>query len=435
MDTSFLSDKGLPASGEVAVIGGGPAGLRAAEVLAQASCRVVLYDGKPSVGRKFLVAGRGGLNLTHSEELERFTGRYRDEPGRWQGLLAEFGPAELRAWAAGLGVETYVGTSGRVFPRGQHAAVLLRRWVARLRTLGVDFRVNRRLAGLTREDGGGWRMHLQDPRDGLSETPVFRTVALALGGASWPKTGSDGKWTDFLRPLGVPVAAWHAANCGFEVAWDPGFLQAAEGLPIKNVTVAAGGKTVAGELLVTQYGLEGGALYQLGRELREMDPPQLFIDLKPTFTEDQLRARLWMDLKPRITLAELIAKASRAWKLSPVAEALLRFQARDEQRPLNELAGWVKRFPVTMRRARPVEEAISSAGGVRWEALDEGLGIKGCPGLFVAGEMVDWEAPTGGYLLQGCFATGTRAGRSAAEFNAKTWRPAEGINPDSRTSV
>ncbi len=382
---------------DVAVVGGGPAGLRAAEVLAERGRRVVLYEGKPSVGRKFLVAGRGGLNLTHSEEFGKFVGRYRDELAQWRSLLAEFGPAELRAWAQGLGVGTYVGTSGRVFPEGRQAAALLRRWVARLRTQGVEFRVNRRLEGLTPEDGGGWRLRLRDTREGTTEEPVFRAVVLALGGASWPSTGSDGRWTEFLRALGVPVAGWQAANCGYEVAWRPELLAAAEGLPLKNLAVTAGGRTVPSELLITRYGLEGGALYQLGRELRGMAQPELRIDLKPGVAVEQLAAR-----------------ASESWKLSAAARAVLRWHGPGDGQPREVLARWAKDLRLALRGPRPIEEAISSAGGVRWPALDERLGVVGCPGLFVAGEMVDWEAPTGGYLLQGCFATGTRAGRGAA---------------------
>ncbi len=418
MDLPIASDPSLPVErkAEVAVVGGGPAGLRAAETLAEGGCRVVLYEGKASVGRKFLVAGKGGLNLTHSEALERFAARYGEkERGRWDRLLAEFGPAELRAWAKKLGVETYVGTSGRVFPAGQQAAVLLRRWVARLRALGVDFHVNQRLEGATLTEGG-WELRLQDTRNKKVQTPVFRAVVLALGGASWPSTGSDGKWTEFVCTLGVPVAPWHAANCGFEVDWSPEFLQAAEGLPIKNIAVTAGGRTIAGELLVTRYGLEGGALYQLGPELRASNPPQLWIDLKPSVTKERLGAQLWLGLKPGATVERVLAKAMESWKLSSAAGALLRFHRPDGEQSWQELVDRVKRFPVTLKGPRPVEEAISSAGGVRWEALDEQLGVTSCPGLFVAGEMVDWEAPTGGYLLQGCFATGTRAGRSAGRF-------------------
>ncbi len=287
---------------DAAIIGGGPAGLRAAEVLAENGRRVAVFEQKPSVGRKFLVAGRGGLNLTHSEDLAAFAGRYGDAPTRWHSLLAEFGPAELRAWAQRLGVETYVGTSGRVFPRGQQAAVLLRRWVARLRELGVVFHVNRRLGGLRAGANGEWQLDFVDARTMESGVEPFvesigcPVVILALGGASWPQTGSDGRWPALLqRAGGVDVAPWQAANCGWEVAWDPRLLAAAEGLPLKNLAARAddGGAALNGEALITRYGLEGGTLYQLGRRLRALgSAPRLVFDFKPASTVEQLLRKL-----------------------------------------------------------------------------------------------------------------------------------------------
>ena len=363
------------------------------------------------MGRKFLVAGRGGLNLTHSENLEAFTARYgENEAVRWQGLLAEFGPAELRAWASGLGVETYVGTSGRVFPRGQQAAGLLRRWVTRLRNTGVYFRVNHALASI-RAENDIWRLDLRETRTGEFHAMTARAVVLALGGASWPQTGSDGHWPAFLRDtLGVPAIPWQAANCGWEVAWDPRLLMVAEGLPIKNITLSANGRTVPGEALITRYGLEGGALYQLGRELRAMATARLEFDFKPEVSEEKLLARLptgqvssWED-------------AARCWRLGDAARALLEFHGPGFDPDGRKLAAAVKRFPLELRGPRPVEEAISSAGGVPWTELDDDLMLVRHPGIFLAGEMIDWEAPTGGYLLQGCFATGTRAGRRAERY-------------------
>ena len=396
---------------DATIIGGGPAGLRAAEVLAAAGKRVALYDQKPSVGRKFLVAGKGGLNLTHSEALESFVTRYEDETGRWRDLLGSFDPADLRAWAEGLGVETYVGTSGRVFPRGQQAAVLLRRWVARLRTLGVSFHVGHRLEGLRADTAHGWTLDLRETRTGESLRQTARTVILALGGASWPQTGSDGTWPMILRALGVPVSDWQPANCGFEVDWDPRVLTAAEGLPVKNLAVTAGARTVPGELLITRYGLEGGALYQLGRALRAMETPVLRIDFKPGVSEESLLARLPTG-KAHLGWAEI----AHAWKLGASARSLLEFQGPDLAADLPALARQVKNFPLTLRGPRPVAEAISSAGGVAWSSLNDDLMLRAHPGVFVAGEMIDWEAPTGGYLLQGCFATGTRAGLGAGRF-------------------
>ena len=400
-----------PPPADAIIIGGGPAGLRAAEILAAAGKLVALFDQKPSVGRKFLVAGTGGLNLTHSEGLEPFVARYEVETARWRGLLTDFGPTDLRSWALGLGVETYVGSSGRVFPRGQQAAVLLRRWVARLRVLGVTFHVAHRLEGLHADPDGGWRIDLRDTRTGLSHCVAARVVILALGGASWPQTGSDGTWPPMFRSLGVGVNAWQAANCGFEVDWDPRVLAAAEGLPIKNLAVTAGDRTVSGELLVTRYGLEGGALYQLGRILRAMRPPEISIDFKPGVSAETLLARLPAN-KARANWAEI----ARAWRLGVAARALLEFLSPGEMADWQNLARRVKNFPLVLRGPRPVAEAISSAGGIAWAELTDALMLKACPGLFVAGEMIDWEAPTGGYLLQGCFATGTRAGIGAQAF-------------------
>ncbi len=255
----------------VLVIGGGPAGLRAAEVAKAAGAGVTIADSQRSVGRKFLVAGRGGLNLTHGEPVENFPDRYVDEPERWRDLLGEFGPAELRAWAAELGVETYVGTSGRVFPRGQKAAGLLRAWVRRLRSSGVQFRTAARFVNLAR-DLRSWRADFQTTDGAFSLNAD--SIVLALGGASWPETGSDGTWPEILAAHGVEITPWQPANCGWEVDWPAELLARAEGLPLKNLTVRAGQESVSGELLITRNGLEGGAIYRLGRTLRAMTEPQ-----------------------------------------------------------------------------------------------------------------------------------------------------------------
>ena len=423
MTETPVSDKELPPGAEpddadaAIVVGGGPAGLRAAEVLAQTGGgRVALYEQKPSVGRKFLVAGKGGLNLTHSEPLPGFIARYGGEADRWRTLLEAFGPAELRAWAAGLEVETYVGTSGRVFPKGQQAAALLRRWVSRLRGLKVEFHVNQRLESLRADGAGCWRPGFRDVRSGEEQTVKASAVVLALGGASWPQTGSDGRWSAIFPDAasgGPRVEPWQAANCGWEVAWDPRLLAAAEGQPLKNIQVSVGGRSVPGEALITRYGLEGGAVYQFGRELRAMARPTLRIDLKPQMPEEGVFHKLppkeplgWEEVAGRL-------------KLGVAARALLEFHGpatgtQDRQ----ALAAAVKNLPLELKGPRPVAEAISSAGGLAWAELDDDLMLTRMPGVFLAGEMIDWEAPTGGYLLQGSFATGTCAGLAAARWLA-----------------
>jgi uncharacterized flavoprotein (TIGR03862 family) len=389
----------------VLVIGGGPAGLRAAEVAVAQGARVILCDAQRSVGRKFLVAGRGGLNLTHGEPVENFPARYVDEPDRWRDLLREFGPKELRAWAAELGVETYVGTSGRVFPRGQKAAGLLRAWLRRLRASGVQFRTGSRFSGFVRE-GETWRAEFQNANANFSL--AADAIVLALGGASWPETGSEGTWTEILAAHGVEVAPWLPANCGWEVDWLAELLARAEGLPLKNLTVRAGDESVSGELLITRHGLEGGAIYRLGRTIRAMARPFLEIDFKPQLTAEKLRERVLEVPDSRDWF--------RIWKLSKPAIALLETSFPDDCHDRERLISRIKKFPLSLRGPRPIAEAISSAGGVPWSELDRALMLRKLPGIFVAGEMIDWEAPTGGYLLQGCFATGTKAGLAAAAY-------------------
>ncbi len=398
----------------VLVIGGGPAGMRAAEIASATGARTILCDAQTSFGRKLLIAGRGGLNLTHSEPVENFPERYGTEPERWRDLLNVFGPVHLQEWVHSLGIDTYVGSSGRVFPEGQKAAGLLRAWLERLRTNGVEFQMGARFAGLKRVENG-WRVRFEGGKQ-----LEAKAVVLALGGASWPETGSDGKWPVILEGMGIEITPWQPANCGWEVNWPPEFLERAEGKPLKNLTVWAGhstgsgpsgilpdrGEAVLGELLVTKYGLEGGAIYRLGRALRAMPEPELVIDFKPQLTVDLLRERA----------ADLSGSAEwlRAWKLHPAAVALL--ETQDLGDDLERTIEQVKNFRIRLQWPRPIAEAISSAGGVPWSELDEGLMLRKAPGVFVAGEMIDWEAPTGGYLLQGCLATGSRAGASAASF-------------------
>ena len=391
----------------IAIIGGGPAGLHAAEVAAAGGASVTLFDAKPSVGRKFLVAGRGGLNLTHAEPRELFSKNYSgpsQPPAMWPSLLADFDADALRAWASGLGVETFAATSGRVYPRELKAAPLLRRWVHRLREAGVHFSLRHRWTGL--RAGASWGIDFQV--DGESRAYEADAVILALGGGSWPDTGSDGAWTAVLERLGVAVAPLTAANCGWEFPWVPAVLAAAEGAPLKNITARAGETVAAGELLVTSYGLEGGIIYQLGPALRAMKDPELVIDFKPSHTVAQLVVKLGTARN------NFLAEARSRWRLSDAAFAILgNLPGQASFTSAESLATVTKHCALRLSRARPIAEAISSAGGVRWSELDAGLMVRRLPGIFVAGEMIDWDAPTGGYLMQGCFATGKRAATAA----------------------
>ena len=382
---------------DVVIVGGGPAGLRAAEVVALAGRSVTVFDGKPSVGRKFLVAGKGGLNLTHGEDFETFVSRYAGGE-IWEGLLADFKPQELREWSCSLGQETFQATSGRVYPKSLKGAPVLRAWLAKLKGLGVEIRP-RHLWCELRE---GNVLVFENGHEVVAKAIVF-----ALGGGSWPKTGSDGGWLARFQELGVKCEPLVASNCGWEVDWPQSLLEKAEGLPMKNIVVKAGDKQLAGELLVTRYGLEGGTVYALGRELRGMDDPVLEIDFKPTFSKQELLEKLGD------TSGNLLDLATRRWKLSEAAREVIGLQSVTSAA---ELVERTKACQVSLKGPRPIAEAISSAGGVCWSELNDQLMLKKIPGVFLCGEMIDWDAPTGGYLLQGSFVTGTRAGKSAAMF-------------------
>ena len=394
----------------IAIIGGGPAGLRAAEIAAAGGASVTLFEAKPSVGRKFLVAGRGGLNLTHAEPRERFVTRYSGpgQPGQgWAALLAECDADALRAWAAELGVETFAATSGRVYPRELKAAPLLRRWVQRLRKTGVHFALRHRWTGL--RTGAQWQVDFQV--QGEARTFGADAIILALGGGSWPETGSDGAWVSILEKAGVAVAPLTPANCGWEIPWPPAVLAQAEGKPLKNITARAGETMAVGELLVTRYGLEGGAIYELGPALRAMPEPELIIDFKPAHTLEHLVKKLGT------CRGHFLVEARSRWRLSDAAFTILgNLPERGPFTSAESLAATVKGCALRLTGPRPLAEAISSAGGIRWGELDSSLMVHRLPGVFVAGEMIDWDAPTGGYLMQGCFATGTRAARGALEW-------------------
>lgn len=391
----------------IAIVGGGPAGLRAAEVAAGEGASVTLYDAKPSVGRKFLVAGKSGLNLTNSAEFEEFLGQYagRDFPvAHWQGYLKAFDNYHLSEWASGLGVDTFAASSGKVFPYTKKAAPLLRRWVLRLRQLGVQFRMKHEWVGLERS---GEQIEVSFTKQGELVSANYDAVILAMGGASWPQTGSTGAWVPILQKHDIEVVSLISANCGWECDWTPETLARAEGKPLQNLLVRAGGRTLTGELVVTQYGFEGAPLYALGLELRKMDAPAIEIDFKPTFTEERLVAKM------ESARRDFFKEAGLRWKLNETACAVIR-QFHGEFDSAVALAKVVKCCRIPLTHPRPIDEAISTAGGVAWSELDADLMLKKLPGVYCAGEMIDWEAPTGGYLMQGCFITGNVAGKAAA---------------------
>ena len=398
----------------VAVIGAGPAGLMAAERLARAGVRVTVHERMPSVARKFLMAGRGGLNLTHSEPLEAFLKRYGDEPREVARWIDAFSPAELIAWAEGLGQPTFVGSSGRVFPRAMKASPLLRAWLERLQAMGVEVR--------TRSRWTGWRdgaLVLQTPEGERLEQAD--AVVLALGGASWPRLGSDGAWRPWLEAAGVEVAPFRPANAGFDVAWSDAFKLRFAGRPLK-AAFSFGGRTVRGEAVISTYGIEGGAIYALSAALRDAIEADgaavLTVDLTPDLSLGRLTERLQ---RPR-GKASLSNHLRKAAGLDPLAIALMR-EAGDPPAQGAALAERVKATPLRLLAMQGLDRAISSAGGVRLDQLDENLMLRRRPGVFVAGEMLDWEAPTGGYLLQASFASG-----AVAAAGVLSWldRPASG---------
>ena len=386
----------------VHVIGAGPAGLMAAERLAGAGLAVVVHEALPSPARKFLMAGRGGLNLTHSEDLAAFQGRYGAAAGTVAAWLARFSPTHLIGWAEGLGQATFVGSSGRVFPRAMKASPLLRAWLKRLSDLGVEVRTRSRW--IERRDGG-WVF--QTPEGERVERPD--AVVLALGGASWPRLGSDGAWRPRLEAEGVAVEPFRPSNVGFDVAWSEVFADRFAGQPLKPVAMTHGDRTVRGEAMVTRYGLEGGAVYALSAALREAvardGTATLIVDLRPDLSIEALAGRL---AKPRgkDSATNWLRKVAG---LSPVAVGLLREIPGDLPAGADKLARRIKAVRLTLTGAQGLERAISSAGGVRLDQLDEGLMLRALPGVFAAGEMLDWEAPTGGYLLQASLASGAAA--------------------------
>ncbi|MCH7228497.1 NAD(P)/FAD-dependent oxidoreductase [Haloferula sp. A504] len=394
--------KGRP---HIAIVGGGPAGLRAAEVCAEGGAKVSVFEQKRSVGRKLLVAGYGGLNLTHGEDLETFVTRYSGPglPGGFARMIREFPPAKLRPWAAGLGIETFEQRTGRVYPREMKAAPLLRRWIERLRRQGVEFHVNHRLTAL--QPGPKACFNDNDPLE-------FDAMILAMGGGSWPQTGSDAAWIPVLESCGISISPLQPANCGWEAGWPTSLTSRIEGQPLKNIAASCGGESVRGEIMLTRYGVEGGAVYQLGPALRKATPATLTIDLKP-------EVPLPILLRKMESVRKDIVESARERLRIPDAGALL---LEHHHGPFNDSASLcraVKSLRIPLLRPRPIAEAISSAGGIAWKELDEQLMLRHLPGVHACGEMVDWEAPTGGYLIQACFATATHAARSALRYRGQ----------------
>ena len=401
----------------VAIIGGGPAGLMAAEIVRAAGHTVDLYEAKGSPGRKFLIAGKGGLHLPHSDPPALFDSRYRDRADAVGTWLTDFDAEALRAWALQFGVETYVGTSGRVFPVDRKAAPLLRGWVRRLKDQGVRFHVQHRWTGWT-ADGA---LRLETPEGEVSV--AADAVVLALGGGSWPELGSDGAWVAPLQARGVDIAPLKPANCGFDIDWTAYFRERQAGAPLKPVVAHWTGldgtaHSLQGECVITANGIEGSLIYALAADLRDTlerdGQVQLQLDLLPGQTEAQLLDKLRKPRQGRSFGEHL----RRQLGLGGVKSALL-FEVLGKeagQRPAGAVAAALKGLRLSFLRPRPIDEVISTAGGVRLEALNEALMLRDLPGTFCAGEMLDWEAPTGGYLLTACYASGVRAGRGVVAF-------------------
>lgn len=389
----------------IAIIGGGPAGLSAAEMLSASGHAVSVYDAMPTFARKFLLAGKSGLNITHSEDYERFATRFGNANPRLRAALDAFTPADIRAWAADLGTETFVGSSGRVFPNVMKASPLLRAWLARLEASSVSFFTRHRWMGFA--EGG----HVFETPDGRKTIPCDAAL-LALGGASYPRLGSDAGWVPLLSGSGVVIAPFQPANCGFDVTWSDLFRERFAGEPLKSVTATSRAGTFPGEFVISKHGIEGSLIYAHSAALREdllaHGEATLTIDLAPGRTFDRLsRALSRQDAKTSFS-----NRLRKGAGLDGVKAALLRELVPEADRnDPHKLAAAIKSLPVPLLRPRPIAEAISSAGGIAFSEIDETYMLKHLPGVFAAGEMLDWEAPTGGYLLTACFATGRAAAR------------------------
>ena len=399
----------------VAVVGAGPAGLMAAETLLAAGRRVEVFDAMPSAGRKFLLAGKGGLNLTHAEAFDDFTSRYAEAEPTLAPWLRAFDADALREWARGLGIDTFVGSSGRVFPTDMKSAPLLRAWLHRLRVQGAKLRQRHRWTGWSDEGA----LCFETPQGALAMLP--QATVLALGGASWSRLGSDGAWWPWLQARGVELAPLRPSNCGFDVGWSEHLSSRFAGEPLKSVAIAFEGWRQAGEFVLTATGVEGSLVYAASSRLRERiasaGAATFELDLLPARSLDWVAGEvahprgprsLSTHLKTRLHLSGV--KAALLWEIVP----------KELQADPARFAAMIKALPIRVTAARPIDKAISTAGGVRFEALDERLMLRALPGVFCAGEMLDWEAPTGGYLLNACFATGRVAGQGASEWLARS---------------
>jgi len=398
---------------QITVIGGGPAGLYAAEVAATMGAKVDLYDAMPSVGRKFLVAGKSGLNLTHDSPIDDFLTKYSgaDLPEeQWRNIITSFDNHALRKWASGLGIETFVASSGKVFPSPDKgsikAAPLLRSWIRRLRKLGVIFHTRHTWTSFEKP-----KQLTFCHQDAVLSLKSDVTI-LALGGASWPQTGSTASWVDILKSHDISITPLTSANCGWEVVWPAPLLEEAEGLPLKNLLLKSGDCSRHGELVITRHGLEGGPIYHLGPSIRQQQEAHVVIDFKPNTSHEDLVSRMG-----KVT-RNFVREARRRWKLDPATCSILKHMPeRGPWKSAEQLAREVKNCRIPLTGPRPITEAISSAGGISWQELDDSLMLKNLPGIFVAGEMIDWEAPTGGYLMQACFATAAHAVKNAVLYD------------------
>ena len=401
---------------KIAIIGGGPAGLMAAETAVEGGAQVELFDAMASVGRKFLLAGKGGLNLTHSEPLEAFLSRYGVRRAQLAPTIRSFGPDEVRAWAQRLGISTFIGTSGRIFPTDLKAAPLLRAWLRRLRKAGVQFHVRHRWCGWD----GQSQLQFSTPQG--TESILADAVVLALGGRSWPKLGSEAAWIPILEERRVPVKPLQPANCGFDVKWTDHFRTKFAGHPVKTVGVVV--KTVddvvirrQGEFIITESGVEGGVIYSVSAGLRDVIATNGVATLRLDLAPDREVQRLMKDLSQPRGKRTMATHLERRAGIAGVKAGLLReVLSKEEFADSVRLAAAIKSLPLRLVATRPIEEAISTAGGVKFEGLDEQLMFRRLPGVFGAGEMLDWEAPTGGYLLTACLATGHMAGAGALKW-------------------